>query len=233
MSKWSLVHTEDGSRSLRSERFHEACHSSVGALAETRYVSLELSGVSARLRAGEPTRVLEIGFGTGLGLLLTAEFARIASTALDFVSVECDLLDAATYRSLEFEAHLVDRELVDHFEEALRNHRAEPVLAGRFDPRTSYCVHLGDARAIAFEAEAFDACYFDAFSPEVNPELWTEDFLARVVAALRPGARLSTYCVQGEVRRRFQSLGMEVAKRAGLGRKREVMVATKPPLSRP
>ena len=45
---------------------------------------------------------------------------------------------------------------------------------------------------------------------------------------LRPGAALSSYCVQGAVRRRLQALGLQVEKRPGLGKKREVLVARKP-----
>jgi len=90
--------TADGSRTLRSSAHGQTFKSRLGALTESRSVFLEGSGVAARLAGGEPTRLLEIGFGTGLNFLVTAEAARVAGTKLHYVAVEVDLLPAATLR---------------------------------------------------------------------------------------------------------------------------------------
>ncbi len=88
---------------------------------------------------------------------------------------------------------------------------------------------LGEASAQPLPKGSVHAVYHDAFSPEVNPELWTEDFLGKLVAALKPGGTLVSYCVQGAVQRRLEALGTEVAKRPGpKGGKREVLTAHKP-----
>ena len=62
--------TDDDSRTLIDPVGEVAFHSGSGALAETRHVYLKNSGVSARLACGKNTSVLEIGLGTGLGMLL-------------------------------------------------------------------------------------------------------------------------------------------------------------------
>jgi tRNA U34 5-methylaminomethyl-2-thiouridine-forming methyltransferase MnmC len=230
MTNWLVEETSDGSRTLRSSRFAQCCHSSAGARAETLYVSLELSGVAARLRAGRATRVLEVGFGTGLGWLLSADEACCCGTPLELVALERDLVDAPTLRALGSAAFLRHPEL----EAALASWLDDAPRTGsaRFELSPSLCLdlRLGDARERVRELarESFDACYLDPFSPDVNPELWTEEFLAEVAAVLRPGGALSSYCVQGAVRRRLQALGLLVEKRRGLGKKREVLVATKP-----
>ena len=97
-----VVDTADGSRTLRSGAHGQTFKSRLGALTESRSVFLEGSGVAARLAAGEPTCLLEIGFGTGLNFLVTAEAARVAGTKVHYVAVETDLLPAATLRALAY-----------------------------------------------------------------------------------------------------------------------------------
>jgi tRNA U34 5-methylaminomethyl-2-thiouridine-forming methyltransferase MnmC len=229
MSSWTIELTGDGSNTLRSARFDQTCHSCAGAREETRHVSLELSGVAERLRSGLATRVLEVGFGTGLGLLLTADLACSTGTELDFVSLERDLIGAELLRGLRAQESLRDAELVARLAAALEAGVPSRDLALALAPRVRAEVLVGDARDRVLELApaSFDACYLDPFSPDVNPELWTEEFLGHIRAALRPGARLSSYCVRGEVRRRLQALGFRVEKRPGIGRKREVLVAWK------
>ena len=124
-----VVLCDDGSRTLRKISTGTTWHSESGALAETELVFLVNSGVVDRLSRLQPTRVLEIGFGTGLNFWTTASTALIAhqsepSTALepstasalssdysrslllDYISVEpnwlsADLIDQLAYRHLD------------------------------------------------------------------------------------------------------------------------------------
>ena len=72
-----------------------------------------------------------------------------------------------------------------------------------------------------------DAVYLDAFSPDVNPELWTSAFLARLYTVTKPGGRLATYSAKGQVRRDLEAVGFAVEKRPGPPGKREMLVAVK------
>lgn len=79
-----------------------------------------------------------------------------------------------------------------------------------------------DGRSIA----GFDAVYFDPFSPESSPELWTAEVFEVAARGLRPGGLLTSYCVKSSVRKALQQCGLQVCKMAGpLGGKREVLVA--------
>lgn len=72
----------------------------------------------------------------------------------------------------------------------------------------------------------FDAIYFDPFSPESNPELWTAEVFEVAASGLRPGGLLTSYCVKSSVRKALQQCGLQVRKMAGpVGGKREVLVA--------
>ncbi len=223
------IATGDGSSTLYSARYAQTYGSSRGALSEARTVFLTNSGVAARLGAGTRVRVLEVGFGTGLNFFVTAQACGAQPEAkLVYTALEHTLLGAQTVASLGYEAH-VGRELL----EAYRNWRGDAVKGpGRETfvfSRVRLELLLGEARAQAIPKVAFEAVYHDAFSPEVNPELWEEDFLARLAGALVPGGTLVSYCVQGAVRRTLGALGLEVGKRPGPpGGKREVLLARKP-----
>ena len=83
----------------------------------------------------------------------------------------------------------------------------------------------GDLNALPFPA-ALDLVYYDAFSPESQPELWREELFAQLRRCCRPGAILTTYCAKGEVRRRLERSGFSVERLPGPPGKREVLRAT-------
>jgi tRNA U34 5-methylaminomethyl-2-thiouridine-forming methyltransferase MnmC len=93
---------------------------------------------------------------------------------------------------------------------------------------------LGDAAGIdhgalaAIPTAGCDAIYFDPFSPDSNPELWTTKIFQQAHSFLKPTGRLVSYCVKSSVRRELAACGFEVHKVAGpLGGKREVLQALK------
>lgn len=228
-----VVATGDGSRTLYSERYGQTLHSSHGAAAEARWVFLEGSGVGARLRRGEACAVLEIGFGTGLNFLVSADLAHAHDAELRYVALERRLPPPEALEALGHRDHLARPELADRLYAELDAVRGRP---GRQAPIRVGCATLelilaeAGAADLAFGAfGAFDAVYHDAFSPDANPELWSETALARLAAALAPGGALVTYTVAGAVRRALAACGLEVQKRPGpTGGKREMLWARKP-----
>ena len=226
-----IVTTADGSRTLYSDPYGQTMHSHKGAVTESRHVFLEGAGVAARLGRGEAARVLEVGFGTGLNFFLTADTALNANAPLTYVALERALLPSQVIGELGYEEGLEHKNLLQKFFKA-RDELPEPPPAGHYAFNLLEGVRLelrlGNAVTVELEPGHYDAVYMDAFSPDANPELWTEDFLGRLHRALRPGGCLSSYCVKGEVRRRLQTLGFTVYKRPGPpGGKREMLVVVR------
>jgi tRNA U34 5-methylaminomethyl-2-thiouridine-forming methyltransferase MnmC len=221
--------TADGSATLFSSRFGQTYHSRHGAVAESRHVFLAGSGVDRRLAAGAPTRVLEVGFGTGLNFLLTAQAALAAEARLDYVALERDLLPAQVLAGLGYERYAPDT--LDRLLAFRRGLAARPRPGSyRLDgPGFTLELRLGDAGEANLEEAGFDAVYHDAFSPDANAELWSAEFLARLARSLKTGGTLATYTVKGDVRRRLIEAGLRVAKAPGpLAGKREMLVASRP-----
>jgi len=80
----TVQETKDGSLTLYSADLKEHYHSKFGAVAESDTVFVENTGVANRLARLQPTRVLEIGFGTGLNFIRTAIHARIYAQSIQF-----------------------------------------------------------------------------------------------------------------------------------------------------
>ena len=75
--------------------------------------------------------------------------------------------------------------------------------------------------------KGFDVIYFDAFSPEKQPEMWTEERFRLLYESCSEEAVLTTYCSKGVVRRALQAVGFKVERLPGPPGKREILRACK------
>jgi len=228
-----LTQTGDTSNTLFSDRYQQTYHSTFGALTESTHVFLHGSGVYNRLREKHPTRVLEIGFGLGLNFLVCADCAHTRQTRLTYTGIEHAPVNSATMRELNYAYWLRTPKLAHN-------------LIGLFStlsPDSEHCVDsflsdhcqlrlkIGDATSSCLlnqlEHEVkFDAIFLDAFSPDTNPECWTQAFFEQLRHLLAPSGRLATYCVKGLVRRNLAAAGFLVHKYPGPIGKREVLWAS-------
>ena len=230
-----VVLTADGSRTLYSEAAGENFHSGSGAWSEACGVYLENSGVRNRLQSGWPTSILEIGLGSGLNFLATADVALQHRTSLHYLGIDQRPVSASDFQELGIEALVEHAELVAFWLQHLqamgsagtgRQQLGELCLSAVYAAAEST---LADPHQIA--DESCDVVYHDAFSPQTSPELWTESFLRDLHRVLKPHGVLTTYCVKSQIRRRLQAVGFQVRCLAGpAGGKRQVLRAVKPAL---
>lgn len=224
--------TDDSSRTLINPDTGVAFHSASGALAETRHVYLANSGVKQRLEEGVTTTVLEVGLGTGLAMLLTADAATTGKARLDYHAFELDPLPIGVLRALELQSGLGNPTLCESYFDWYENATlaAEPgIYCWKYQERVTVTIHHHDVREFQrSQLPEFDAVYFDPFAPSVNQELWTEEFLSRLSTLLRDGGHLVTYCVNRRVKDALTASGFEIKCLPGpVGGKREVMRATR------
>jgi tRNA U34 5-methylaminomethyl-2-thiouridine-forming methyltransferase MnmC len=232
----SVQPTADGSDTLFSAVYGQTYHSINGALTEAEHVFLRGAGVEARPTAGLPTRVLEVGFGAGLNFWATVRCSLARAGKLDYVALEKNLLPAETLAQLNYGA-LLGESVAELWQQFLEL----PLFAPGGPPpgeavwqatdRLRLTLVIGEATTAHLPPGGYHAVYLDAFSPNVNPELWTPEFLAQLYAALEPGGRLATYSVRGSVRRALQAVGFAVSKQPGAPGKREMLVAVRPTTS--
>ena len=70
----------------------------------------------------------------------------------------------------------------------------------------------------------FSLLYFDAFAPEKQPEMWTQELFDELYVMMEEEGILTTYCAKGVVRRMLQAAGFIVERLPGPpGGKREIL----------
>jgi tRNA U34 5-methylaminomethyl-2-thiouridine-forming methyltransferase MnmC len=80
-----------------------------------------------------------------------------------------------------------------------------------------------------FSAEdIYDLVYFDAFAPEKQPELWSNQVFEMLYKSMRHGGILTTYCAKGSVKRSMMAAGFKVKRLPGPPGKRHIIRAVKP-----
>ena len=224
-----VVETADGSNSLFSDTYNQTFHSDKGAVAESKHVFLNASGLSNLVKEQKNSQlnVLEVGFGTGLNFFLSANLFLEKDVQLHYVAFEQELLTSEVIASLGYESHLQDTQLYHQFLKFREDFEASDVLEFSYE-NIRLTVLIGDALEQTISSEYFHAIYQDAFSPEANPELWSEEFFTTLQNSMLSDAKLTTYSVKGDIRRRLQGLDFEVTKQPGpVNGKREMLVAKK------
>jgi len=161
---------------------------------------------------GEEPRVFEVGFGTGLNVLLTA----LSGKKVNYTSIEAHPLEESVVNQLNYEP----KDLLKQLHLAPWNHESQ---IGDFKLTK---IHT-DLQSIPLSKNQFDIIYFDAFAPSKQPAMWEFPMIEKVCSALTPGGLFVTYCAKGQLKRDLENLGMEVETLAGPPGKKEMVRAKK------
>ncbi|MBL4755390.1 MAG: tRNA (5-methylaminomethyl-2-thiouridine)(34)-methyltransferase MnmD [Flavobacteriales bacterium] len=211
-----LIVTEDGSHTLFSEQFGEHYHSLHGAIQESRHIFIE---AGLKQHRAIDLNILEIGFGTGLNALLSYIEALKSDKAIRYTSLELYPLSIQDIEQINY------GDVLGHENEFLELHEAS--WGKWIEINATFKLHKLKLDILTCElVDKYDLIFFDAFSPEIQPELWTESIFDKIARVCNPGAILTTYSVKGAVRRALQKVGFEVERIPGPPGKREIMRAT-------
>ncbi|GHT24941.1 hypothetical protein FACS189430_10780 [Bacteroidia bacterium] len=210
----ALVITEDGSKTLYSEKFGEHYHSLFGAVNESQHIFIRAGLLAAAGLSTAPINVLEIGFGTGWNAFLTLQQAASLHRLVFYETLELFPVDFQTAQTICDDQSF------------LQLHTAEWNREVTVSP--DFTLHkrqvdLLDARF----SRLFDVIYFDAFSPKIQPEMWTFDIFNKLFAATQHNGILTTYCAKGAVRRTMQAAGFSMERLPGPKGKREMLRGSK------
>ena len=207
LDNYKHIKTDDGSFTLYSKEFDESCHSLSGAKEETlkHYVegcrTLELAHEFA------PLNILEVGFGTGIGLLTTINAFKGLSHQVHFSSFEIDPVLVEyffTENNIPFEVskdHSLYSANIEHFK---------------------ISIYVGDARKTIQNIKdiQFHCIYQDAFSPKKNPTLWTVEWFKSLKKISHAKCILSTYSSSSSIRKSLIAAGWIVFDGIKFGKKR-------------
>lgn len=210
--------TGDGSHTLFVPILNEHYHSTHGAVQESNHVYIE-AGLKQCLKP--EIELLEIGFGTGLNAFLTCLEGGRSGKKINYTALELHPLRIEEARKLNY----VSRTAPGKEELFLQLHR---VSWGGWEAIDTWFTlrkllrNAAEHAAFAF-AETFDVVYFDAFAPDKQPEMWSQEVFEALFRVCNRGAVLTTYCAKGSVRRMLQRAGFTVERLPGPPGKREML----------
>ena len=155
--------------------------------------------------------IAELGFGTGLNLVVAAAATH------------------ARLHFLSFERHPLSRvDLARALKPWRNDYPLVGALIGAYPPpvpgwhrrlfesgRVQISVFFGDvADGLADlrqqQQRGVDAWFLDGFAPKRNPEMWRDGLFADIAALCVPGATATTFSAAGDVRRRLAAHGFTV-----------------------
>lgn len=211
----------------RSEQFDDIYFAVENGLAESKYVFLEQNGLPAGWDGRDRFTICETGFGTGLNFLnawtLFEKTAR-SGAQLTYISFEKyplskdEILKYLGHWSGEFGGRLEQLAVL------------YPLRVGgwhkiRVSDRVTLLLIFDDVnRALPQLDFGVDCWFLDGHAPAKNPEMWSEFVFSNMGRLSRAGARVATFTAAGFVRRGLESVGFQVSKAKGYGRKRDMSV---------
>ncbi|MDO9578716.1 MAG: MnmC family methyltransferase [Candidatus Cloacimonadales bacterium] len=206
-----LVKTQDGSFTAFNEAAKEHYHSISGALEEAFEKHVNALGVE------DGFHILDFCFGLG--------YNSIAATKdhknLKIIGLENDLEIIRAIQNLEVPDSIKPefaafRNLAEKLEITDKNNNTIKLI-------------IGDALQTIDQlpADFFDRVFFDPFSPQKQPEMWSAEIFQKVYDKMKSGGKLSTYSCAKWIRVNMKIAGFTVLDGPRVGRKSPATIAIK------
>jgi tRNA U34 5-methylaminomethyl-2-thiouridine-forming methyltransferase MnmC len=218
-----IILTEDGSKTLFNETIGEHYHSTRGALQESKHVFLEAGLVhTASLFPKQEISVLEVGFGTGLNFLVSMDYCLERQIPLKYTGIEAFPIAKDELLSTDYDKHIspaVWKVFTENYEQCIDNRLK------LFPEQSLEIIKQGLAEVPS--VNAYHLVYYDAFSLQYQPEMWSDEIIEHTASFLRPGGVFVTYAITGNLKRALQRFGFKIEKLVGAPGKRQMLRATK------
>ncbi|MDO4225041.1 MAG: tRNA (5-methylaminomethyl-2-thiouridine)(34)-methyltransferase MnmD [Bergeyella zoohelcum] len=224
MKKREIKTTNDGSKTLFISELNEGYHSGHGALQEAVYVFIK-NGFNLVEKC--EINILELGFGTGLNVLVTIdEFLKNNKNQIvRYFSLEKYPVSFTEIEDLGYN-FLFDNEKMTEINQKI--HTCEWEKEVEILPNFFLTKIQSDFFYLEnLQLPPIDLVYFDCFGARVQPDLWELPLLKIVTDKMTTDSLFTTYSSKGSVRRALKELGLNVEKKAGPPGKREMINAWK------
>lgn len=223
-----------------SEAFGDIYHAP-DAAQEVARVFLAPSGLTpdsptSRLKPGARLTIGELGFGSGLNVVVAAEAALAAGAHLHVVSFESMPIGARDF------AELARRRSAQHPLYHPLAAALPPLVAGWHERtlangRIRLTLYYGDAATGLAElasrpCAALDAWFLDGFAPDRNPAMWSPAVFTALAALSASGTTVATFTAAGRVRRGLTEVGFNMRRVDQRPHKRESLAGIFQPTGR-
>jgi len=212
--KLKIIKTSDGSHSICDTLNDEIYHSRFGAIQESLHIFINNGFKKCK---NKNIKILEVGLGTGLNLILT--YLNSIDKNVNYYSIEPYPIPFRIICKMNYEKI---------FSLKILNSIHNCPIKKKNNLRDNFSFFRYDCQFLSFDTiEKFDLIYYDAFSPRVQPEMWTSENFKKAYNLLNKSGVLITFCAKGEVKRNLKKEGFKLIHPRGPFGKREITVAKK------
>jgi len=220
MKKEPIIETTaDGSSTLYVPELDEHYHSMNGAVQESQHVYIT-AGLNHFINSSGNTlkeiQVLEFGFGAGLNAFLTALEVERQKIKIHYTALEKYPLSPEITNQLNYPA---ENQVL--FQRIHQSAWGNPVSITPYFRLQKLEIDFVD---FDFPCQ-YDVVYYDAFAPDKQPEVWSQELFNKLFLSMNHDGVLTTYCAKGSIRRMMQQAGFTVERIPGAQGKREMLRA--------
>jgi len=221
--KREIIVTSDGSHTLFVPELNESYHSTYGAVGESMHIFIN-AGFRYVAKNFKKLTILEIGFGTGLNAFLTLLEIAGKETEIYYHGIEAYPVEKSDAEQLNYPEVSGFPKAAQLFEKL---YTTEWGIKQAVSNNFSLLKEKNRLEEAILPADFYNLVYFDAFSPEVQPEMWRIEIFRKIYSAMKPDGVLVTYSCKGDVKRALKSVGFKIEKLPGPPGKREFLRAVK------
>ena len=213
-----MVTTKDGSNTLFSSKYNQTFHDEkTGAYQESLIKHIEPA--FSYFKEKKHLRILDICFGIGYNTFATIDYLlrNDLDMTLEIFSPE---FDEKLVRSLDQFAFPDEFEHIKPIIDSIANNLEYQ------DKKIKIEVSIGDAREYIKGLNYIDVIYQDAFSSEVNHELWTVEYFKDIKALCAKDAIMTSYSISTPVRLSMYEAGFEIYEIKPMPNRRQTLALT-------
>jgi len=196
------IQTSDGSNTLFSSKYNQHFHDlDTGAIQES--LTKHVLPAFEFHKSQKNLNILDICFGIGYNTFSTIYY--VLKNKLDIkLNIYSPELDFELVKSLYNFTYPEEFNDIKHIIESVSE------TQGYKDDYFEIEVFIGDARQVVKNLKNIDIVYQDAFSSDVNKELWTVEYFKDIYKACNANAIVTTYSVATPVRLSMNEAGFEI-----------------------
>lgn len=214
-----LIKTEDGSNTLFSKKYNQPFHDlKTGAIKES--LTKHVIPAFTFHKQKKHLRILDICFGIGYNTLSTLYYIlkNNLNISIEIFSPEFDFTLIKSLKDFDYPEEFNEiKPIIEQLSNTLKYH----------SQNISITICIGDARQYIKKIENIDIVYQDAFSAEVNKELWTVQYFTDIYNLCNNKAVVTTYAVSTNIRLSMNEAGFEIYEIRPVKKKQTLAFKTK------
>ncbi len=215
----NFFQTNDGSNTLYSKKYNQYFHDiKTGAILEslTKHVIPALNFHKKKKKL----KILDICFGLGYNTLSTIYYLleNNLDISIEIFSPEFDLKLIKSLENFKYPKEFAN--ILDIIKTLAKTLKYE-------NENIKIELYIGDARKYIKTLENIDIIYQDAFSSEVNKELWSVEYFKDIYKLCNENTIITTYSVSSNIRLSMYEAGFEIYEIKPIKKKQTIAFKTK------